>query len=556
MKHLLTTLSSFVLAAAVLLTSGCYREIEERIDVIDQEITKLDDKLVAMDATIKSLSTIYATIQNFDTLKDFAEALRGDLDKLQNTYDEFVAVADIKYATSEQLAKVNNLAKSIYSELISLSETVGTLGLKVDGLDVAIKDAQASIAELSKLVYFITMEIVPEAVVEGAPAVLFHSDSKSAKVSMTLEVAPAARVTELVDHISFSIVPVTTFTRAADAVIIDAETYTVDESTGRITASASLPKKAPFIDPDYNLWNVEQAFVISAKYSDDEGLFQLATPYISAFLTDAGGSIPKTIAMILGEKNAFWEAVAEGAADAAGLEGDMTVEVVYCSNQKEQAAAIENLYKGSKKNKGLIVYPVNERVEEQVALADEDLNIPVVVVGKELAKDSPLAGICKNQVFTSDTSAIKKLDLYFENDGHEGVIIMGLEGSETSIARVQAAQKYLPEDIKPTVFMTTAEKAADQLSFSIDLLNSTAVILLDDELIIPDVISAAKNIDVYAYGSTSLVKTGVANGSIRTGMFKDGYKFGTKSFDALFNAVPSPCIIDAEAVRPKPVEED
>lgn len=559
MKHLLTKVSTIVLAAAMLLTSGCYREIEERIDAIDQEILEIDDTMAAMEATINSLSQVYATIKNVDALKDYAESLRSDLEALQTAFDTYKENAEKTYATGEQLIKVNNLAKAINDDLLSLADEVGALSQRVDGIDKAVKEAvneaiknaQASIAELSNLVYFITMEIVPEAVVDGSPAVLFKSDSKSAKVSVTLEVAPASRIKELVDHISFSIIPVTTVTRAADAIIIDAETYTVEEDKGRLTVSASLPKKAPFIDPDYNLWNVDQAFVISAKYSDDNGIFQLATPYVSAFLTDAGGSIPKTISMILGEKNAFWEAVAEGAADAAELEGDMTVEVTYCSTQKEQAAAIQNLYSGSKKNKGLIVYPINEHIEDEIALADEDLNIPIVVVGKELAPTSALAKIAKTQVVIKDTAAIKKLSAYIINDAHKNVLVMKLEDSEESDARVKIAQKYL-EDVTVKELTTTLEKAETKLSTAIELFDEfTAVVLLDDEFVTPDILKCAKNIKTYAFGASSAIKTGVKSGDIRIAMFKNGYKFGAKGFDALFNTAPNPCIIEAEALLPE-----
>lgn len=618
MKHLLTAVSSIAMAAVVLLTSGCFREIEERIDVVDQEITEIDSTLAVMDATITSLSTIYATIKNFDALKGYTEAIRGDLDKLQNAFDSFKELADQSYATIDQVNSIKNLAIGINNDLAELTqivyahgtditagkeeiealktalaqieenslkfatleevaeikagfseinaslekiladmaasgETVAALDLKVIGLEEALGKAEDNLAELAKLVYFITMEIVPEAVVEGSPAVLFHSGEKGANVSVTLEVTPSARAKELQGHIAFNIVPVTTFTRAAEVTVIKGETYSL--SGNLLTVTAELPEKAPFIDPEYKLWNVEQAFVISAKYIDNDGLVQLSTPYMSAFLTSAGGTIPKTVAMILGEKNAFWESVAKGATEAAGLE-DMTVEVTYCSSQKEQAAAIQNLYSGSKKTKGLIIYPINDQVEKFTATAQEDLNIPVVVVGDKLAKDSPLAEVCKTQVIPNDTTAIKKLDLYMANDGHEKVIIVGLEDSESSQARIDAAKKYLPDTITPTVFMTTAEKAADQISFTIDLIKGTAVMLLDDELIIPGIIAVTKDVKAYAYGSTSIVKTGVADGSINVGMFKDGQKFGAKGFDALFNAAPDPCIVEAETILPDPVAED
>ena len=613
MKHLFTKVSSIAMAAAMLLTTGCFREIEERIDVVDQEIQEIDNTLAAMDATIASLSTIYATIQNFDALKDYAEILRSDLDKLQTTFDVFQEYAGQTYATNDQLTKVKSLASAINNDLMDLAEivsgqgteitankeeiealkaalatlevaskgfatleniaeinarldeileameasgaTVAALDLKVTGLAEAIGQAQESLAGLTNLVYFITMEIIPEAIVDGAPAVLFTSDENGATISVTLDVAPAARVKELEGHISFSIVPVAVFTRAAEATVIDGKTYTVSGS--RLTVTAPLPEKAPFYDTKNDLWNVEQAFAISAKYIDEDGLAQLATPYISAYLTSSGSPLVRTVSVILGEKNAFWESVAKGIKEAAELEEGMTVEVKYCSTQKEQVVALNDLYSAKKKVKGLIIYPVNESVEDAVALMKEDIDIPMVVVGKELAKTSPLAGVCKTQVIASDTTAIKQLSQYVTIEEGKKVVIMGLESSETSQARVAAAQKYLPEGSTNT-FTTSVEKAGDKLSLALEMLEGCAVMLLDDELIIPDVLASANGINTYVFGSVAAIKTGVADGSIAAGMFKNGYKFGVKSYSALFNTVPNPCIIEAEAVLPEPpaVEED
>lgn len=615
MKHLFTKVSSIAMAAAMLLTTGCFREIEERIDVVDQEIQEIDKTLAAMDATIASLSTIYATIQNFDALKDYAEILRSDLDKLQTTFDVFQEYAGQTYATNDQLTKVKSLASAINNDLLDLAEvvsghgteitankeeiealkaalatleetskgfatleniaeinarldeileameasgaTVAALDLKVTGLAEAIGQAQESLAGLTNLVYFITMEIIPEAVVNGAPAVLFTSGEDGATVSVTLDVAPAARVKELEGHISFSIVPVTAFTRAAaEATVIEGKSYTVSGS--RLIVTAPLPEKAPFYDTKNELWNVDQAFAISAKYIDEDGLAQLATPYIGAYLTSSGSPLVRTVSLILGEKNAFWESVAKGAKEAAELEEGMTVEVKYCSTQKEQVVALNDLYSAKKKVKGLIIYPVNESVEDAVALMKEDMDIPMVVVGKELAKDSPLAGVCKTQVIASDTTAIKQLSQYVAIEEGKKVVIMKLDASETSQARVAAAQKYLPEGCT-NAFPTTIEKAADKLSLALEMVEGcAAVMLLDDELIIPEVLAAAKDFKTYVFGSTAAIKTGVADGSIAAGMFKNGYKFGVKSYGALFNTVPNPCIIEAEAVLPEPpaVEED
>ena len=614
MKHLFTKVSSIAMAAAMLLTTGCFREIEERIDVVDQEIQEIDNTLAAMDATIASLSTIYATIQNFDALKDYAEILRSDLDKLQTTFDVFQEYAGQTYATNDQLTKVKSLASAINNDLMDLAEivsgqgteitankeeiealkaalatlevaskgfatleniaeinarldeileameasgaTVAALDLKVTGLAEAIGQAQESLAGLTNLVYFITMEIIPEAIVDGAPAVLFTSDENGATISVTLDVAPAARVKELEGHISFSIVPVAVFTRAAEATVIDGKTYTVSGS--RLTVTAPLPEKAPFYDTKNDLWNVEQAFAISAKYIDEDGLAQLATPYIGAYLTSSGSPLVRTVSVILGEKNAFWESVAKGIKEAAELEEGMTVEVKYCSTQKEQVVALNDLYSAKKKVKGLIIYPVNESVEDAVALMKEDIDIPMVVVGKELAKTSPLAGVCKTQVIASDTTAIKQLSQYVTIEEGKKVVIMGLESSETSQARVAAAQKYLPEG-STNAFTTAIDKAADKLSLALELVEDcAAVMLLDDELIIPEVLASAKDFKTYVFGSTAAIKTGVADGSIAAGMFKNGYKFGVKSYSALFNTVPNPCIIEAEAVLPEPpaVEED
>ncbi len=613
MKHLLTKVSSIAMAAVLLMTTGCLREVEERIDVVDQEIQEIDKTLAAMDATITSLSTIYATIQNFEALKDYAEVLRSDLDKLQTTFDVFKEFADQNYATNDQMTKLKSLASAINNDLMDLAEvvsghgteitankeeiealkaalatleeaskgfatleniaeinarldeilaemaasgeTVAALDLKVTGLAEAIGQAQESLAGLTNLVYFITMEIIPEAVVDGAPAVLFTSGEDGATLSVTLDVAPAARVKELEGHISFSIVPVAVFTRAAEATVIEGKTYTV--SGNRLIVTAPLPEKAPFYDTKNDLWNVEQAFAISAKYIDEDGLAQLATPYISAYLTSSGSPLVRTVSLILGEKNAFWESVAKGAKEAAELEEGMTVDVTYCSTQKEQVSALNDIYSAKKKVKGLIIYPVNESVEDAVALMKEDIDIPMVVVGKELAKDSPLAGVCKTQVIASDTTAIKHLSQYVTPEENKKVVIMGLEGSETSQARVAAAQKYLPEGCSNT-FSTSIEKAADKLSLAIEMVDGCAVMLLDDELIIPEVLAVAKNVKAYVYGSAAAIKTGVADGSIAAGMFKDGYKFGVKSYSALFNTVPNPCIIEAEAVLPEPpaAEED
>lgn len=601
MKHFFKTVSSIILTATMFIATGCYRDIDERVDTVDKQIEQLDAKLNAMAETISTISEVYATANGLDALKIYTQALWENLEQLKAAFNEYKDSASEAFASSEQVSKVWNLALSLNNELVNLSieidsmnsritankeeiesikaaleemsgpttdpeaitelkakieeilarmdqnnETVTTLDLKVLGLEDAIKRAQESIANFSRLIYFITMELVPETLVEGAPAVLFHSDAHSATMSVTLEVAPAARAAELEGHIAFSIVPVSTFTRASEATVINGETYSVSDN-GFITVTASLPKEAPFIEPDYNLWNVEQAFAISAKYIDDEGLVQLSTPYVSAYLTSAGGAIPKSVALILGEKNTFWEAVAAGAADAA-VEDGMTVEVSYCSTPDEQLAALEKLQVARKKNKGIMIYPIDANVEEAAAAAGTELAIPVTVVGKELSETSPLASIARTQVIMQDTTAIKKLDLYVANDGHTGIIIMGLEGSETSRARVEAAQKFIPDNITPTVFMTTAEKAADQLSFTIGLIKGTAVMLLDDELIIPDVLAAAKNISTYAFGTTPAIKAGVTDGSIKTGVLKNGYPFGVKGFEALFNDTPSPCLIDPETV--------
>lgn len=602
MKHFFKTVSSIILTATMFIATGCYRDIDERVDTVDKQIEQLDAKLNAMTEAISTISEVYATANGLDALKIYTQALWGDLELLKTAFNEYKDSASEAFASASQLSKLWTLVFSLNDSLVELSieidnvnsritankeeiesikaaleeikgqttnpeaitelkakieeilarmdqnnETVTTLDLKVLGLEDAIKRAQESIANFSRLIYFITMELVPETLVEGAPAVLFHSDANSATMSVTLEVAPAARAAELEGHIAFSIVPVSTFTRASEATIINGETYSVSDN-GFITVTASLPKEAPFIEPDYNLWNVEQAFAISAKYIDDEGLVQLSTPYVSAYLTSAGGAIPKSVALILGEKNTFWEAVAAGAADAATLEDGMTVEVSYCSTPDEQLEALEKLQVARKKNKGIMIYPIDADVEKAAAAAGTELSIPVTVVGKELSEASPLASIARTQVIMQDTTAIKKLDLYVANDGHTGIIIMGLEGSKTSQARVEAAQKFIPDNITPTVFMTTAEKAADQLSFTIGLIKSTAVMLLDDELIVPGVLTAANGISTYAFGTTPAIKAGVAGGSIRTGVFKNGYPFGTKGFEALFNDTPSPCLIDPETV--------
>ena len=546
MKHLFTKVSSVIMAAAVILTSGCYREIEERIDVVDQEIIEIDNTLAAMEATISSLSTVYATIKNFDELKGFAESLRGDLEELQNTFEAFRELADQTYATGESLTRVRNLAVSINDDLVDLKLTVGSLDLKVNGLDEAISKTQESIAYLSKLVYFITMDIVPEAVSNGAPAVLFNSDANSATVSVTLEVAPAARAKELVDHISFSIIPVATFTRAAETITIKGEEYNLADN-GRLTVSAALPRKAPFLDLEYNLWNVEQDFVISAKYIDNDGLVQLSTPYVSAFLTSAGGTIPKVVSVILGEKNIFWEAVAEGAADAAAkLDDGFTLEVTYCSTQKEQAAALNNLHVASKRNKGIIIYPLNETMEEAVVLTEEKLNLPLVVVGKELDKNSSLLGLARTQVAIRDTSAIKNLCKYVSWDAHENVIIACIEDSKVSKERADAAQKYL-SPVSSKFITTTLDKAEVKISAALELFEEcTALVLLDDELITPAILQAAKNVKTYAFGSVADIKTGYEDGTVRAGMFKNGYTFGSTSFNALFNTTEKLCLIDAE----------
>lgn len=546
MKHLLTTVSSIIMAAALLLTSGCYREIEERIDVVDQEIAGIDEKLDAMEDVIESLSSVYATIQNFDVLKEFAEVLRSDLDKLQNAYDVFVENA----ATVDQLNKVKALASSVNSALYELSQAVNA-DLDADREDIeklksAITKAEKSLENLSKLIYFISMEIIPEAVVNGSLAVLFTSNATSASFSVTLDVAPASRTSELIDHISFSIVPVTTFTRAADATIIEGETYTVNGN--RITVTAPLPKKKPFYDPSAEIWDVDQAFAISAKYIDDDGLVQLSTPYVSAFLTSTGGSISKTVFMILGEKNDFWEAVAEGAKEAAGIEGEMAVDVTYCSSAEEQKAALNKVSEKSKKANGLIIYPINESIEESTTFLQEDLDIPVVVVGKELAKDSPLTDVCRTQVIMRDTTAIKKLSQHVLNDSHKSAIILCREGSEISKARAAAAELYL-SGIQTKVLETSIEKAESNIIPILQFFKEyTAVLILDEEFLTSDILDCTKSVNTYAFGSVNGIKEGVAAGSIKTGIFKNGYPFGAKGFDALFNGTPSPCLIDPETV--------
>lgn len=639
MKKFFKKASLLFLAVSSLLTAGCYRELEDRVEVLDQDVRLVEGEIDAISATIESLSTLYITISQFDELKGVADQLKSDIGALSdavkantgsikdnsdfqeilrdrinaldndikdiketiahldgnvtlnaeginsltqfldkktkelddkiNALDTYVQkVGDLKgnvetldeslkglaedlknmggnvQALEEKYETLSSYYSSLLTQIEALSGGSGQLDLRLAGIEGSIELVSNDIAAIAKDIHFITMAVVPETLVNGVPALVINCyEDEEVTFSVTLEVSPAARVKELVDHIAFDFIPVKSITRsAAEAVTVSGTEYKTD-TYGRIEVTGVLPETNPFVDEIDNAWKTSQSFAVAVKYVDDSKVAQLSTDYMPAYLYVEKKPEPKNIAVILGGENYFWSGVARGInASVAASDDYFTVKTFFCDDDIDQLEAIGGLSEISNLC-GVVIGPKNSAVEDALAtfLSGSEIPVPAVTVGPVLAEDSSLKDLVTNQISTKDTLSVETLCATMTDIADEDILILTTEASTTLANKAVSCFGG-----KARTLQVTTENAVTKIETILEFnTNLKAAIILDDSLITGDVLAATKDLDVYAFGRTEALIDAVKNGSVKTGALRYGYDFGKMAFATLFGTYPSPRYIDA-----------